>query len=243
LAERGADLVLVARRRDRLEALKAELTDRYGSTVEVIDADLAEPGAAIRLLAEVKSRGLTIGTLVNNAGFATHGWFAEADPEQLDREVAVDVAAVVSLSRAFFPLLLEQAARRPLSAALLNVASVAAFQPVPRMAVYAASKAFVLTFTKALWYEARPHGLKVTALCPGPIDSEFFDVAGSRDMAFGSFQSPAQVAHAGLAALDKRVTPPSAISGFGNAAKAFATRFVPQETLVNSVGKLGAPKK
>jgi short-subunit dehydrogenase len=237
LAQRGADLVLVARREDRLEALATELTARYGTVSTVVPLDLSSPDAAAGLLATLAKNKTTVSTLVNNAGFGNHGFLSTVDPARLDSEVAVNVAAVVSLTRAFLPQLLERG-----NGALVNVASTAGFQPIPRMAVYGATKAFVLSFTQAIWYEAKGSGLKVTALCPGPVDTEFVDVADNADAMVGRLETTEQVVATAMRALDRRSTPAVAISGTMNAIQAKAVGFIPRRFVVDLSGRLGAPK-
>lgn len=212
LAARGSGLVLVARRADRLEALAAELTGAYGVPVAVVPLDLGLPGAGQKLAAAVAERGLTVTSVINNAGFGTYGPFHGEDPQRLAEEIAVDVAALVDISRAFI---------EPLRAAgtgvLVNVASVAGYQPSPAMAVYAATKAFVLSFTEALWQESRGTGLRVLALSPGATSTEFFEVVGT-DAADGGTkrQTVAEVVDVALRTLDRRDPPPSVISGRRN---------------------------
>jgi len=224
LAERGSDLVLVARREDRLRALAEELTSRHGIRVEVVPADLAEPGIG----AQLRARTGPVDLLVNNAGFATHGPLADADPERLEQEIDVDVRALVSLTRAYLPD--QIAAGR---GGLVNVASTAAFQPVPGMAGYGAAKAFVLSFTEAVWHEARPHGVKVLSLSPGSTRTEFFDVVGTRSAAVGRFQTPETVAAIALRALDARRTGPGVVCGAANATTAWLTRFMPRRLVID----------
>lgn len=208
-ARRGSDVVLVARRRDRLEALAAELSTTYGIRATAIPLDLSLPVAGQALAEEVARRGLTVTSLVNNAGFGTFGPFHTEDPQRLQEEINVDVANVVDITRAFIERL-----RAAGTGVLINVASMAAYFPAPNMAVYAAAKAFVLSFTEALWQESLGTGLRVIALSPGATRTEFFDVVGT-DAADGGAtrQPPAAVVAAALRALDRRTPPPSVISG------------------------------
>jgi short-subunit dehydrogenase len=232
LAARGANLVLVARRADRLEALKSVIESKHDVSATVVVADLAVAGAASALAAELTRRGLPVHSLINNAGFGSHNPFEQEDAGRISQEVALNVAAVVDLTKAFYDELLTHG-----SGVLINVASTAGFQPVPRMAVYGASKAFVLSFTEALWFEAKPSGLKVIALCPGATETEFFDVAGP-EARTGRVQSAATVVRAALHALDRRNPPPSVVTGFTNVAATIAERVMPRRALVNSVGRL-----
>jgi uncharacterized protein len=198
LARRGADLVLVARSRDKLTALAAELNSSFGVAADVAVADLARPAAAQDLAAELSDRDLQIDILVNNAGFGLFAPLDQADGAALSDMVALNVAAVVDLTRLYLPGMLARD-----RGAVINVGSTAGFQPVPYMAVYGATKAFVLSFTEALWAETRGTGVRVTALCPGSTDTGFFDVAGE-DAQVGRRISPERVVHAALRALDRR---------------------------------------
>jgi short-subunit dehydrogenase len=237
LAARGADLVVVARRADRLAELADELRARHGVAVTTVPLDLSLPTAATDLRDALD--GVTVSTLVNNAGFGSHGDFIRSDAAREREQIEVNVQALVALTHDFLPDLVASAGLRAGSAALVNVASNAAFQPVPRMAVYGATKAFVLSFSEAVWYETRATGLKVTALCPGPASTEFFDVAKNEDAAVGAFETAEQVVQTAFAALDRRHTPPSTVSGLMNRVQAAAVGFVPRSLVVRAVGRLG----
>lgn len=238
LAERGADLVLVARRQDRLEGLAVELAEKYGTASTVIPLDLARPDAAAELVADLRTRNLVVGTLINNAGFGTYGPFADADAARQRDQVALNVQVLTELTRVFLPDLIATAGTHPNGAALVNVASTAAFQPVPRMAVYGATKAYVLSFTEALWYETHSSGLKVTTLCPGPVATEFARTAGvaSRRRA----QTVDQVMRTLFADLDRATPPPHRVSGAGNAALSWLSRALPHGAVVKTTGRMTA---
>src|ERR1051325_10241434 len=165
------DVVLVARRRDRLEALAAELSKDHGVKAHVVAADLAKPGGAQQVIDEVRRLGLQIDFLVNNAGFATHGPFWQNDAAREAEEVQVNVTALVTLTRAFLPGMVERRRGR-----ILNIGSTAGFPPGPFMAVYYATKAFVNSFSEALAYELRGTGVTSTVSCPGATDTEFAGV-------------------------------------------------------------------
>ena len=242
LAERGADLVLVARRQDRLEALAVELAEKYGTASTVIPLDLAAQGAVAELVADLRSRNLTIGTLINNAGFGTFGTFAESDPARALQEVAVNVQALTALTHAFLPDLLATARTNRNGAALVNVASTAAFQPVPRMAVYGATKAYVLSFTEALWYETRKTGLKVTTVCPGPVATEFAHIARIGPADGRVPRTVDAVMHAAFAVLDHSSTPPHTIIGARNTALAWLSTVLPRRAVVSMTGRLTKPR-
>jgi uncharacterized protein len=208
LASRGANLVLVARRADRLESLAAELTRGPGITVTVVARDLGRPDAGRTLRAELESRGIYATGLVNNAGFGTSNEFADEDPDRLQSMIALNVSALVDLSRAYIG---------PLSSTdtgiLINTASLLGFQPIPYMSVYGATKAFVLSFTESLWEETRGTNLRVLAVCPGAMQTEFFDVAGSQSADYGTKRAtPERVVRIALDTLDRRSAPPSVIT-------------------------------
>jgi short-subunit dehydrogenase len=220
LASRGMQLVVVGRSGDRLCALAEDLVERHRVQVEVIVADLALEGAADRIQSHVEQRGLQVHLLINNAGFGTHGRFEMLDARRDRQQVMVDVAAVVDLAHAFVPGMIARGA-----GAIVNVASTAAFQPVPYMTVYGASKAFVLSFSEALFEEVRGSGVRVLALCPGATETAFFDVAG-QDTSVGRRRTPQQVVSTCLQAIE---TDQSVIvDGWINALVAQAPRFLPR---------------
>jgi short-subunit dehydrogenase len=173
LAGRGFGVTLVARTESRLRALAEELADRFAVRTEVIPVDLTDESARSEIVRTLDDRGLNVNVLVNNAGFSTTGAVHRADPAREVALVRTDVEAVVHLCALFTPGMVE---RR--SGAILNVASTAAFQPLPGQAAYGAAKAFVLSYSHALRGELRPHGVTVTALCPGPVETGFQDAAG-----------------------------------------------------------------
>jgi uncharacterized protein len=176
LAERGHGLTLVARNRQKLTDLAAELEGRHQVAVGVIAADLSEKAERRAIPVELESRELAVNVLVNNAGFTTMGPVHKADPDRELTLVRTDVEAVVDLCGLFLPGMVE---RR--SGVVLNVASTAAFQPLPGQAAYGASKAFVLSYSYALRGELRETGVTVTALCPGPVETGFAGAAGMSD--------------------------------------------------------------
>lgn len=174
LAADGTDLILVARSEDKLKAIAQRITKDHGADVEIIIADLGKPSPGAALAAEVAKRGYQVDLLVNNAGFGTVGSFHKQDAGREQGEIALNCAAVVDLAHAFLPSMLERN-----FGGIINVASVAAFQPLPFMTVYAATKAFVLSFSHGLRGEYQSKGITVTALCPGPVDTPFFEATGS----------------------------------------------------------------
>ena len=172
-ARDGYQLVLVARNTQRLTEVQDELQQQFRVSVKVVSKDLARPQAPDQLFAELQREGIAVNVLVNNAGFGTHGPFAEADLAAQLEMMQVNMAAPTHLARLFLPGMLKRGVGK-----ILNVASTAAFQPGPLMAVYYASKAYVLSFSEALANELRGSGVSVTALCPGPTKTQFQRRAG-----------------------------------------------------------------
>ncbi len=231
-ARRGDALVLSARRTERLDALSERLR-ADGTPVEAIPADLADPEAPARLIAEVEARGIVLDTLVNNAGYGLRGRFDELPSQDMLGIVEVNVTALTKLCRLVLPGLI---ARR--RGGILNVASVAAFLPGPYMAAYFASKAYVVSLSEALHEEARPHGVVVTAVCPGATATEF-SARADLDMKkrFGTAGMSAQaVARLGIAgyARGRAVV----VTGGGNRAGALALKFMPRLLTRRLAGKL-----
>jgi len=229
LAQRGHTLVLVARRKDRLTALADELSEEYGVRVETIAADLGKPTPRGKIPGRIEELGLQIEILINNAGFATGGEpFHEAEPDRELEQVRVDVEAVVALTSAFLPGMVKRG-----RGAILNVASTAGMQPIPYSAGYAAAKAYVLSFSEAIHQEVRGHGVTVTALAPGPVETDFWQIAGWETSSGKSFEravpgtliSPAQAASAAVEGLDRgeRVVVP----GLPIRAAMLASRYIP----------------
>ena len=232
-AARGADLVLVARREDRLQELAARLTSEHGVTVTPIALDLARPDAAASLRAALADRGLRVQTLVNNAGFGMKGALVDADAARTAEMVQLNVATLTALTREFLPDLVSAG-----SGALVNIASTAAYQPCPNMAVYGATKAFVLSLTEALAYETKDSGLRVLAVSPGATRTEFFDVVGTADAAVGRFQAPEQVVTRALRELNRAKGPASFVSGRLNAVTAKLAGIMPRRLTLAAGGRV-----
>src|ERR1700747_2314771 len=195
LAKDGHDLVLSARTVSAMEALAAEL-ERYGAISVVIAADLAKPGAAAEVAGTIEARGLQIDVLVNNAGLGAVGRFDQMDPQRVSDMLMINVVALTELTRLLVPGMVGRRRGK-----VLLVASTASFQPGPRMAVYFATKAYVLSLGEALAYELRRTGVTVTTLCPGATATNFFKVAGARDIALKPAMNSAEVARFGYRAL------------------------------------------
>jgi short-subunit dehydrogenase len=233
LAARGLNLILLARSADRLDALAAELrTAHPGITAHTIAADLSLAEAPQSVLRELEQRGLSVDLLINNAGFGTHDPLEHEDPHVLAREIQVNCSTLVGLTARLLPGML---GRR--LGGVLNVASTAAFQPTPTMAVYGATKAFVLSFTEALWVETRGTGVRVLALCPGPTSTRFFETAGAgKQFLTRGRQSPEQVASVALRAFDTG-RGPTVISGNGNRLLAGGYRFMPRALMARMAAR------
>ena len=231
LARRGHGVTLVARREDRLADLAAELADAHGVRAEVVGADLADPADRAGLVGAVEGRGLTVDVLVNNAGLTTSGPVHRGDLEAELRMVRVDVEAVVDLTTRFLPGMVERG-----RGAVLNVASVAAFQPLPGQAGYGGAKAFVLAYTQAVAAEVKGTGVSVSALCPGPVRTGFGEAGGldaeESEAALPSFMwvDADEVARAGVAGLERGRT--VTIPGPANLVGAYAGRLVPRSLLL-----------
>ncbi|MGC5169704.1 SDR family NAD(P)-dependent oxidoreductase [Microbacterium sp. DT81.1] len=230
-AERGADVVLVARREDRLRQLAMALERDHKVGATVVPLDLTTPDAVQAVRAALAGRG--IHTLINNAGFGMRGAFVNEDPARVESLLQLNVLALTRLTREFLPDLIRRG-----EGALVNIASTAAYQPLPNMAIYGASKAYVLSFTEAIAYETRESGLSVLALSPGATSTEFFDVVGSEDAAVGRFQSSEQVVATALKAIDRSHTPPSIVSGVRNGILAKAAGIVPRRLSLAATGRL-----
>jgi short-subunit dehydrogenase len=228
LAKRGHRLVLVARRKERLDELAREL-----GKARAVALDLSRAGAAARLMADIQANGETVDVLVNNAGFGLIGRFAELDAKRLAQMIELNVGTLTDLCRAVAPPMIKRK-----SGSILNVASTAAFQPGPRMAVYFATKAFVLSLSEALHEELEPNGVKVSCLCPGPTRTEFGDVAGfGGNGLFDRFAMDAdEVVEAGLEALDRNRA--VVVTGWMNKIGAAGTRFAPRAVVRKIAGAI-----
>ena len=221
LAKRGHDLVLVARRRERMEKLATELTGAHGVEAEVVEADLADDSAVATV--EERLRRGDIDLLVNNAGFGTRGEFAALPLARELEELDVNVRALMRLTHAALGPMVERG-----GGAVVNVASTGAFQPVPYMATYAATKAFVLHFSEGLHEEVKSKGVTVTCLCPGATRTEFQQVAGVDERSMRAWKDPDDVAESALKAMTSRraITVPGALNVATMAAVKLMPRFV-----------------
>jgi short-subunit dehydrogenase len=234
----GHDLVLVARRRERLEELASELGVAHGVAVTVIAADLSDRDAPADIAGRLRAAGTPVDVLINNAGFGSCGPFSEADLEREMAMIDLNVRAVMQLTHLFLPEMLARKRGR-----ILNLASIAGFVPGPYMATYYASKAFVLSFTEALAAELRGTGVTVTASCPGPTSTEFGAVARSDDTNLfrrGAADATLVARHAYRAMMAGKVV---AIPGFMNKLTAQCTRLAPRALLRGVVAYLNRKRK
>ncbi|OFN45972.1 MULTISPECIES: SDR family NAD(P)-dependent oxidoreductase [Rothia] len=228
------DLVLVARNKDKLNALADEMRTKHEIEVTTIPLDLSEFDAAERLWNETTRAGLEIDVLVNNAGFGTQCDVADDDPERLEKEVRLNCLAVVGITARYLSTMRERH-----HGTIINISSTAAFQPMPHMAVYGATKSFVLSFTEALWRETKNDGIRVLAVCPGSTDTSFFEspdggiVVGK----VGKLRSTKQVLDNTMRAL--KTNKPSFVDGLQNAFVArVVTRVIPTRIMLEAVERI-----
>lgn len=233
LARRGANLVLTARRLERLQALAEELAEQ-GSQVRVVPADLFDPAAPEQIYAATVGAGLEVEILINNAGLGQYGAFHQSPVEQELQQIRVNCEAAVRLARLFVPPMVER--RRGW---VLMLASTASFQPLPYFSTYAATKVFDRFFAEGLAAEVERYGVKVTALCPGPTESEFFDVARAGIFKMRGVQSAERVARKGVDALlrGQRTLLPS----LDGKLIAWLVRFVPVRMVTRMVERVARP--
>ena len=234
LASGGAHLVLTARRRQRLANLHRKLCAEHGVEIEVIAADLTQPDAPQRIFDFTQKRGITVDLLVNNAGVGSYGEFRSSHAERQLAIMQVNCAAVVLLTHLYLPGMVK---RR--TGDILIVSSTAAYQAVPYMATYGASKAFDLLFAEALAEEVARHGVRVCALCPGPTTTEFMSVAGVPDAIAVNMEAADQVARAGLRAIADGDH--SVISGFTNWIGVEVQRIAPRRLVTSAAEALLRP--
>lgn len=234
LAARHTNLVLVSRSAQTLNEIAKNLQEQYQIKVDVIVKDLTETNAATEVFDITKKKGLTIDLLINNAGIGDYGDFAESDRERQIKIVQLNILALVDLTHKFLPFM-----RQRHTGGIINVSSITSFQPIPYLSVYAASKAFILSFSEALWAENRPYGVRVLASCPGPIETNFFaeanfpvDLAGSTDKIY----SAQEVAQASLKAWEN-FQPTLVMGDVKTQIRTSLARLVPRKILLNMLAK------
>lgn len=225
-AARGFDLILVARREERLEALSRQIVAMHDVKTHIITSDLCIPGAGSKLYAKTQDLGLEVDVLINNAGIGQYGNFAKADHTLLIDMIRLNMEALTELTHMYLPNMLARD-----RGAVMNVASTAGFQSGPGMAVYYATKAYVLSFSDALVEELRDTNVTISNLCPGATNTEFQKVAKmeSSRLFSGSVSTPSEVAKAGIQGLDKGVA--HIVPGIQNKIGVFGTRFMPRALL------------
>ena len=234
LAANKNDLIIVARSEEKLNQLASKLQEQHKIQVEVIVKDLTEPSATQEVFERIQSKGIAVDTLINNAGFGDYGEFADTDGERQIKMVQLNIIALMDLTHKFLPQM-----RQRLSGNIINISSIAGFQPIPYISVYAATKAFVLSFSEALWAENRQYGVRVLVVCPGPTETNFFNEANfpnSLAAKNNKVSTPEEVVRDALKALKEDKS--TVVSG-SSLSKVIVNmpRFLPRETLVNILEK------
>jgi len=234
LAARGVNLIITARRKELLDKLAAELRERHGVQVTCLPLDLSDPASAKTLFDHTEGAGKPVDILINNAGFACFGTFVEMPRETINNLISVDIRALTELTHRFI-----QAMHQRNRGYILNVSSAASYVPVPYYAVYAAAKAYVRNFTEALAHELRKTKVRVCCLCPGVVKTDFWDVAGQKELSpllRVTMSTPDKVARVGLRALFgwRR----NVIAGFINKLVFWMTRLSPRRFIVRIAGAL-----
>ena len=231
LAARGHNLFLVSRSEEKLVTLCSELGRIRSIHCQHVALDLSRAESAAQLFEETQSRGLEIDLLINNAGFGSMGDFASLDPARELNMIDLNVRSLVEMTYRFLAPM-----RKRKAGAIINVASTAGFQPVPFMATYAATKAFVLSFSEALWEENRAYGVEIMALCPGVTETGFFEASRMRKPPARTSQTPEEVVATALRGLGRRKS--SIISGWPNKLMVETERFMPRWLILRAVGSV-----
>jgi len=236
-AEKGDNLVLIARSKNKLDELKKELEEKHRIQVHTIGKDLSVAGAAVKVYEEVKQNNISIDYLINNAGLGDIGLFANCDWKKQENMINLNITALAHFTRLYLPDMIKQG-----SGKILNVASTAAFQPGPIMSVYFATKAFVLSFSEAVNEEVRDKGITVTALCPGSTESGFHAAAigDNKELKERRLPSSRKIAEFGYRAMMKGKS--VAIPGLMNSIMATSVRFIPRALMVKAVRKIQEKK-
>lgn len=235
LAEKKHNLVLVARSENKLHQLCDELMLKYKITAHYVAVDLNDFEADQRLFEETEKHGMEVDWLINNAGFGSMGDFAELELERELEMIGLNVMALVALTHRYL-----QGMRARKSGTIINVSSTASFQPLPFMATYAATKAFVTSFSEAIAEENRQYGITVTALCPGPTETNFFAAADAVPFSAKGMQTAEEVVEVGLNAVARGKS--HVISGWRNAVGAYLANLAPNSLVTKTVGKVLRPK-
>jgi Short-chain dehydrogenases of various substrate specificities len=236
LARRGMSLILVARAEMVLNELASDLAASHNVAVDVIPADLSQTGAVEKVSKGVADKGLRVDLLVNNAGVMTYGPFEKIDPANDQAGIMVNVNSLVGLTHAFLPAMLERQ-----HGGVINIASVAGFQPIPYLATYAATKAFVINFSVALWEECRHRNVHVMAMCPGTTRTELFIRGNAHEAALGTPRTVQQVVATALRGLERRRS--IIVDGLKNSLLTNGPRFIPRWFAAKCAGQAVRPKR
>ncbi|MFC4761310.1 SDR family NAD(P)-dependent oxidoreductase [Fructobacillus durionis] len=231
LAEKGSNVILVARSTDRLITLADELEKQYGITAYPFPADLSDPASINDLYEKIQKENLSVDILVNNAGFGLYGSFKENSADEYQKMVDLNINSLIRLTSLFLPEMQEKK-----SGIIINLASLLGFAPFPYMSVYSATKAFVLSFTESLWAENQKTGVQILALAPGATKTDFYDVAGSSAMPGGINRTAADVVTTAFKALDKKKM--TVVDGGNNKFIAKLPRLLSQKTVVSLFEKV-----
>ena len=231
LAARGRNVLLVARSEEKLITLCNELGRSNSIRAQYVALDLSQSESPARLFDDTEKRGLTVDMLINNAGFGSMDEFAKLDLARELNMIDLNVKSLVELTHRFLQPMIERK-----QGAIINVASTAAFQPVPFMATYSATKAFVLSFSEALWEENRSYGIKVLALCPGVTDTNFFEAARGHKPPARASQTPEEVVDMALRGLERGQS--HIISGWTNFLVTQSERITPRSLVVRIAGRM-----
>lgn len=230
-AKRGADLILVARRTDKLEAVAASIAEATGVKVSCVTKDLSAPGATAELEAELNAKGVQVDVLVNNAGFGTNERLVKENRDRVAQEIRLNIGALVDLTAAYLRGMIERD-----FGAIVNIGSTASFQPVPGMAVYSSTKAFVRNFTASVWGEVTSKNVRVLVVNPGATQSEFFEVADAKP--FGTVMPSQAVVDAMFKGLDARNPRPSVVVGGINTVTARLSAMMGTKAVTKVASKL-----
>lgn len=236
-ASKGDNLVLAARSKEKMEALKAELEKQYGISVYVLALDLSEPSAPKRIFDELQNQKIHIDYLINNAGFGDYGLFHKSKWEKQLQMINLNITSLVYLTRLFLPEMIKQRYGK-----ILNIASTGAFQPIPTFSVYAATKAFVLSFSEAIANETKGTGVTVTTLCPGATATGFETAASmeNSNLFKGNVATSLNVATYGYEAMMRGKT--TVVHGLINQIMAFSVRLAPRK-IVTSIARMKLESK
>ncbi len=230
-AENNYDLVLVARRKENLEKIKKEIEEKTKANVEIVPMDLADVKSAEQLYEFIKKNNIQVKVLINNAGFGVYGSFIDADIARDEGMVLLNIMTLTKLTKLFANDMKEAGGGN-----IVNIASTGAFQPVPGIAIYAATKAYVLNFSEAIAFELKKHKVFVTAVCPGPTKTEFAEVAKMSDNPFKNAPTALELAEFTYKSMIKRKT--CAIHGLKNSLLAFSVRILPRKLVPASAEKI-----